>query len=146
MIVLITETAGDTLTGAIDNVNQAYIVSYDFDETTVNAYVNGRLKVADLDDGFDVIPPRTVVMKEALLVGDSLEIEYQTDAAGVRGGGAPGGVPGPMKVHKLSPDTYARGERVPSLSAVPLQPSTFSSHDEPQLVASDIKPVLTGRD
>jgi hypothetical protein len=146
MIVLITETAYESLQGVIDDVNRTYVVSYDYAETTVNVYVNGRLKVASLDDGFDLVPPRTVVMKEALLVGDTLEIEYQTSAAGVTGGGAQGGVPGPMRIVQLDPDVITHGERVPDVSAETLQPRTFSRHDGPQLTAEDLRPVLSGRE
>ena len=73
-MITLKETQGDTLQGVIDGVNTDYLVSYDFITDKVNVYVNGRLKIKDWDDGFTVTPPRTVSLKEALLIGDSLEI------------------------------------------------------------------------
>jgi hypothetical protein len=90
-MILITEAAGDSLTGLINGSNRVFVTSFNFVSAQVNVYMNGRLKVRDWDDGFTVTEPRTVTMKEAPEVGDSLHIEYQSTVRG--GGGALGGVP-----------------------------------------------------
>ncbi len=88
---LFKDTAGDTLSGAIDGTNAVFTARYAFLPESVNVYVNGLLKVRDWADGFTVTAPKTVTLNEAPQVGDSLEIEYQTNMQ--TGGGALGGVP-----------------------------------------------------
>lgn len=145
MIITITETAGDTLTGTIDGVNAAFLTSFDFTPGFVNVYVNGRLKVAALDDGFNVIAPRTVVLKEPPLAGDTVAVEYRADAQ--TGGGALGGVPEleaeqldspdvvadenrpEQDLQELEPDIDAGGETVSTLFADGLKPTMLGGND-----------------
>jgi len=91
-----------TVLGAIDGSNQVFVVSFDFAPETVNVYVNGRRKFRGFDDGFDVLAPRTVVTREALQSGDTLEIEYKSDTK--TGGGALGGCPEPMRARIIEPE------------------------------------------
>jgi hypothetical protein len=117
MITMLKETAGDTLTGAVDGANTVFVVSYDFQTgTPVNVYLNGRLKVASWDDGYTTTEPRTVTMKEAPLVGDTLEVEYQTSFIKT-GGGAEGGIPCPPRTDPHKPSLTVE-ELVPCLSRV----------------------------
>lgn len=95
-MILIKETQNDTLQGVIDGVNTVYTTSYIYIAGTISVYVNGRLKVKDWDDGFIETPPQSVTLKEPLLVGDSLEVEYQLE--GKHGGGAEGGCPIPPRL------------------------------------------------
>ena len=99
-MITVKETAGDTLVGAIDGANTVFLTTFDFDGL-VNVFLNGMLKQASLDDGYTATAPRTVTMKEAPLVGDTLEIEYKADVK--TGGGALGGCPEAVRVNELVP-------------------------------------------
>lgn len=138
-MILLKETAGDTLAGSIDGVNFAYTCSFDFNVDTVNVYVNGRLKIRDWDDGFVVVPPRTVHMKEPLLTGDSLEIEYKSDVK--TGGGALGGCPDAPIVASLEPEVDA-DQLVPGAATDNLEPTSFSGENKPVALSDELKPVI----
>lgn len=139
-MILLKETGGDTLQGAIDGVNTAFVCSFDFQADTVQIYVNGRLKLKDWDDGFWVQPPRTVILKEAPLTGDSLEIEYQSPTK--TGGGAEGGRPSPPVVETFV-STVAAGEDRPSQEAVILEPAmTSQGQPIPVTLAEDVRPAM----
>jgi hypothetical protein len=145
--LIVKETAGDTLTGIIDGANTSFDTSFDFDSTFVKVYFNGMLMQADLETGYDLIPPRTVVMKEAPLFSpdcpDTLEIEYK--AVGIKtGGGALGGCPDAPKVCTVIPDMQAC-EDVPDLAAGDLEPTTLASEQEPSvLTGPELKPRMLG--
>lgn len=100
-MILIKDTAGDTLGGAINGINRVFTTRADFDPDRVHVYLNGLLKVASWDDGYTVTPPRTVTLKEAPVAGDSLEIQYMAPIRG--GGGALGGVPAAPQAVALRP-------------------------------------------
>lgn len=140
-MILLKETAGDTLTGAVDGSNVHYVCSFDFNADTVNVYVNGRLKIRSWDDGFVVLPPRTIAMKEALLPGDSLEIEYKSDTR--TGGGALGGVPGAPETMILEPGV-AGESLVPDTTANNLQATATADLEKPSLLATSLRPVIIG--
>jgi hypothetical protein len=123
-MILIKETAGDSLQGDIDGANCFFVCSFDFDDGTVQVYLNGRLKVRGWDDGFHVQVPRTVVMHEPPQVGDSLEVEYKAFTR--TGGGAPGGRP-----------------EAPAIT--PLTPGASASEDRPQEIAQNLEPDIAGR-
>lgn len=140
-MIIIRETAGDTLQGDIDGVNKTYVATYEFfDSVGVDIYVNGRLKVRGWDDGFAVVLPKTVVLNEALLDGDSLTVEYKHGT--LSGGGADGGCPSPPQIVILKPDTSA-GENVSEVMANDVDPSTCS---QGELVSDQftcvLKPVI----
>ncbi len=120
-MMLIKETAGDTLTGAIDGTNATFVVSFDYDISLVNVFWNGILKVASLDDGYTLTTPRTVVLKEAPQVGDTIEIEYNYNNR--TGGGALGGIPEPPVVEELIPETASTIHE--------LKPEIFNTQKEP---------------
>ena len=101
MSLTITETAGDTLIGAINSSNKQFTTSFDFIAVSVNVYLNGQLKVPAYDDGFTIIGVRTVEMKLIPIIGDTLVIEYQTNIQ--TGGGALGGVPPAPNMLELAP-------------------------------------------
>jgi len=145
--LLVKETAGDTLTGAIDGVNKVFQTSFDFNDAFVNVYLNGLLLQDDLDTGYNLIPPRTVVMKEAPQFGpddpDTLEIEYK--AVGIKtGGGALGGCPEPLQVSTVIPEMQT-SQNIPSLGADDLEPETLTQENEPRiLVNPDLRPRMLG--
>jgi len=138
-MIRLKETAGDTLTGAINGTNTVYVTSFDFDASTVNIYVNGRLKVRDLDDGFYVRAPRTIILKEALLVDDSLEIEYKSDVA--TGGGADGGVPPSPEVVESLPGVET-DENIPGITARDMDPQINADELRVGTIPSKLKPVI----
>lgn len=97
----LTETAGFTLQGAIDGANATYNTTYPMQMDYVAVYLNGRLKVASLADGYTIIDSFTVVLKEPPLVGDTVQVEYRTGSG--FGGGADGGVPAAPLARNLAP-------------------------------------------
>jgi len=138
-MIQLKETAGDTLTGAIDGTNYAYGTSFDFNPDTVQVYVNGRLKIRDWDDGFVVIPPRTVHLKEPLLAGDSLEVEYQSPTNS--GGGALGGVPGAPTAEVFQPGVSGE-DLAPVFTSGDMRPSALVDTEPASLLAEDLRPVI----
>jgi hypothetical protein len=142
-LITLKETVGETLSGAIDGVNTDYLCSFDFIPDAVNVYVNGLLKIRDWDDGFLVVGTRTVRMKEPLLTGDSLEVEYKADV--LTGGGAPGGVPPaatitentPMQSTSENKPATSPTENIPANAAKDLAPSLFARSLVPRLVRTD---------
>lgn len=139
-MITIRETQGDTLQGAVDGVNRSYLTSYDFyDDIHVNIYVNGRLKVRDWDDGFEVTLPKQVTLKEALLPGDSLEVEYWSGAP--TGGGADGGCPCAPETDILYPGAEI-DEDVPEVLADAVEPSAFTDVPQLDLISEDMHPEI----
>lgn len=138
-MIRLKETAGDTLTGAINGVNTVYTTSFDFDASSVNVFVNGRLKVRELDDGFTPQAPRTIILKEALLVDDSLEVEYKSDVA--TGGGADGGCPEPPQVLEEKPSTES-AEYKPGVATDNLDPNLVADELRSEILADTLKPVI----
>lgn len=140
-MILLKETAGDTLSGAIDGANTQFTTTFDFVPETVNVYLNGRLKVKDWDDGFWVTGTRLVTMKEPPLLDDTLEIEYRSDTK--TGGGALGGVPAAPQTTVLKPDAEPAGENVPNTMAKDLKPCSTSQGQRPTLSSEgELVPVL----
>lgn len=137
---ILKETQGDTLVGAIDGVNTDYQTTYAFNADTVQVYVNGRLKVRDWDDGFWTIAPNIVRLKEPLLDGDSLEIEYQANV--LTGGGAPGGRPDPPSLGIIEPGMQA-SQNLPEIGADEVKPRV-TADDIPtsQVVPVTLRPVI----
>ena len=138
-MIRLKETAGDTLVGAINGVNTVYTTSFDFDPGSVNVYVNGRLKVRTLDDGFTPQAPRTLIMKEALLIGDSLEVEYKSDVA--TGGGADGGCPSPPQIVEARPTTDS-DEYIPGMTTDNLDPSLTADELRLSMITDSLQPVI----
>jgi hypothetical protein len=137
------ETAGDTLQGAIDGVNLVYTTTLAFSVDRVSVYVNGRLKVAEWDDGYTLEAPKTLRMKEALEVGDSLEVEYGTAEA--TGGGALAGVPTIVGLGVLQPSVVTAGLEALT-GATNLAPETKMTDNVPGVLVDDLKPITrTGR-
>lgn len=126
-MITLKETAGDTLVGVVDGANTEFYTSFDFTPETVQVFWNGRLKVRDWDDGFLVQGTRKVVMKEAPLAGDSLEIEYQAEVR--TGGGADGGCPSAPQATIIQPDTLT-GQETPGMGTE-LATSAIFSQPEP---------------
>lgn len=61
---------------APDGINTDFTTLYPFTPGTVSVYYNGILLQADLETGYLEVPPTTVRMKEAPIVGDTLAIRY----------------------------------------------------------------------
>lgn len=133
-MITLKETAGDTLVGDIDGINTEFYTSFDFQPESVQVFWNGRLKVRSWDDGFLVQGTRKVVLKEAPLAGDSLEIEYQSNVR--TGGGADGGCPSAPEALIIQPDTLV-GEDTPDLGG----------HEEASalVVQAELVPMLTNQ-
>lgn len=71
------DDAGGSLQGDIDGVNTLYTTSQAMRlDRVVDVFVNGFCRMAELDNGYDLISPRTLALKEALLPGDTLSIRY----------------------------------------------------------------------
>lgn len=85
-----TETAGLSLAGAIDGVNQRFTTSLPMRLDYVDVILNGRIKAALLDDGYTLPDNRTVLMREPPLPGDTVQVSYAVE---VSPGGQAGGVP-----------------------------------------------------
>jgi len=132
-MITIKETAGDTLIGAIDGANAEFYTSFPFVPETVQVFWNGRLKIRDWDDGFVVQSPTKVVLKEAPLPGDSLEIEYQS---GTRtGGGADGGCPSAPKITIIQPGTFT-DEDTPGMNSDKLSSKLTAKGNAPPALGS----------
>jgi hypothetical protein len=138
-MILLKETAGDTLIGAIDGVNKLYEVNYDYIADKVVVYINGQRKIDFLDDGSTLIPPRQVQLKEPLLVGDNLEIEYAVDTPA--GGGALGGLPIISGATEDLP-TITPDQRLPSQRAQILEPHASLRKLIPALLARGLRPAI----
>lgn len=139
-MITVKETQGDTLIGAIDGVNTLYQTTYDFvNELHINIFVNGRLKIRDWDDGFTVVLPNKVILKEPLLVGDSLEVEYQSGMP--TGGGADGGCPPTPEIVILAPDTVTE-QNVAKIMTEALGPYIFSDVMDTGMSVEELKPVI----
>jgi hypothetical protein len=138
MSVLIRERSSDSLTGDIDGANQRFLITFSANPDTVAVYRNGLLIDPSRDNGYTFLPPNDVRMKIAPLVGDTLEVEYQSDV--LTGGGADGGVPSPPVIEVLEPDLLAEGEETPELEADSLKPSTSTTQDRPEVVSEDLRP------
>ena len=93
----------------------------------------------DWDDGFTVIMPNQVQLKEPLLPDDSLEVEYQSGTP--TGGGADGGCPNAPEVAILSPDTRAN-QNVPEVVADELEPTVFTDVSSLKVLTDELKPVI----
>ncbi len=142
MTLLIRERSGDSLTGDINGANTSFLVSLDYDPAEVYVYRNGLLLDASKDNGFTTAPPRGVVMKEAPLAGDTLEVEYRT-APGVKtGGGAEGGCPDAPQLLVLAPRSYADGEDIPAVRLEDIAPAASSQELRPGVLSDDLKPVI----
>jgi hypothetical protein len=139
-MITLKETAGDTLVGAVDGINTEFQVSFVFVPETVQVFVNGRLKVRAWDDGFLVQGTRKVVMKEAPLAGDSLEVEYHSDVH--TGGGADGGCPGAPETRIIQPDTLT-GEDIPEVSSEEIEASLAAQAElAPVIAPQSERPAL----
>jgi hypothetical protein len=100
-MIVIKETVGDTVIGALDGTNATFKLSFPFASGTVNVFHNGLLLNPSFDDGFSESAPQTIIMNEAPQVGDSVIIEYHSNVKS--GGGALGGIPRPPQVVDLRP-------------------------------------------
>ena len=138
-MITVKETAGDSLTGAIDGANRVFVTSFDYDDTSVNVYLNGILLQADLETGYDLILPRSIVMKEAPLSdpdgADTLEVEYR---ANIRtGGGALGGSPDAPSLAVVSPDRVRLDEDIPDVETDELSPRNSGGVEDTPTVVSN---------
>lgn len=145
-MILVKETAGDTLTGAIDGSNKTFETSFDFNAVGVKVYLNGMLMQADLDTGYDLIPPRYVIMKEPPLADpdgcDTLEVEYRADVK--TGGGALGGCPDAPTIETMEPTLDAMQD-IPELQAANLEPTIDGSEDKPAMIGvGGVRPSMVG--
>jgi len=147
-MIQVKETAGDSLVGAINGVNQAFLTSFDFNTANVKVYLNGVLLQADLETGYDLIPPRTIVMKEPPLSdpdgADTLEVEYRADVK--TGGGALGGCPSAPLAGRVEPTVSTHEDR-PGVLAGNLAPTAFTEDDRPAMLGiGGLKPSMLGKE
>lgn len=139
MSILIKETQGDTLGGVIDGANVHYTTTFQYAPDSVQVYVNGQLKVQAWDDGFVVLGGNLVALKEPLLVGDTLEIEYQANVK--TGGGALGGIPEMGISQNLKPESTP-DQQIPGTLADTLEPGIVSRKNDPTTLSTDVRPVM----
>lgn len=152
MSLLIRETAGTgpgaTVVGAIDGVNRLYTVTFDYDDAFVHIYVNGLLITQDVENGWDLLGPRSVQLREPLQATpepDTLEIEYRADVR--TGGGALGGVPGAPVLCPVLPRAVAVGEAIPQPLPQIVEPVTSARDIEPPAVSSQgLRPIMLGQE
>jgi len=145
--ILVKETVGDSLSGSIDGNNKVFQTSFDINDAFLNVYLNGQLLVAATDSGYDLIPPRTVILREAPILDvdhpETLEIEYRAVGAAT-GGGALGGRPPAMQSSITTPTVQA-STNAPIISTRPLQPSVVAVDDVPSAFGlSALKPTMLG--
>jgi hypothetical protein len=95
--MLVTDTAGDSLQGAIDGINRVFKSSLAMNLGTVSVFYNGRNKVAVLEDGFTTVDAYTIALKEPPLPGDTVQVSYET-GSGSSFGGQFGGVPNSLGI------------------------------------------------
>jgi hypothetical protein len=124
--VNLTESSSDTLKGALNGVNKVFRTTYPMQLDFVQVYINGRLKVASLADGYSFLDSYTVLLKEAPLVGDTVQVEYRT-GLGI-GGGADGGIPDIPSTHNVAPQL--------------IEPKELQ---KPTALAHDIRPTASAR-
>lgn len=147
--LLVKETAGQTLTGVIDGINRTFVTSYPYNDTFVQVYLNGLLLQADLETGYVLVPPSTIVMNEAPQAGpddpDTLEVEYKV-LGGSTGGGALGGIPGPIELATFAPTTKTKHNR-PQVGGQLLEPGIAGDQTAPTLATgADLRPVVISDD
>jgi len=76
-VLVIGESVKDTLTPAPDGVIVDFQTLLDYKPGTVSVWLNG-IKLIDIwDDGFEELGGKTIRMKDAPWVGDSLQAEYE---------------------------------------------------------------------
>jgi hypothetical protein len=112
-MLLVRETAGDTLGGAVDGVNTVFTTHFEYYSDGLKVFLNGMLLVASLETGYTLSPPKTVTMKIAPRIDggstDTLEVEYLVDVQ--TGGGALGGVPNAPTIDVTTP-TMLEGDEL----------------------------------
>ncbi len=93
------DDAGGSLTGAIDGSNTTYSTALTMRlDRVVDVYVNGLCRMAALDNGYFFADARTLVLKDALLPGDTLSVRYNASPAVV---GVPGAQPAGLHIEPL---------------------------------------------
>lgn len=137
--MILKETAGDTLGGAINGSNQLFQTSLEFVPESVVMYVNGQRKLRLLDDGFTIPAQQVVRTKQVLLPGDTLEIEYRTTAP--TGGGALGGIPDIATLENL-PVLSDLGGPAPTAQPMNLEPRLSPGLVMPSVLARGLRPVI----
>lgn len=146
-MIVIKETAGDTIQGAIDGANTDFVLSFDIAEP-VSVYHNGILLQANLETGYDIVLPRTIRMREAPQSGpddpDTLEVEYRADAKA--GGGALGGCPSAPIMEAFVGGAMCAREDRPGMSTRELEPTTTGQADNTPSTTSaqDLRPSMLG--
>ena len=63
--------------GIQDGVNQIFYTSGYYLWVSLQVFINGQLKRADLDDGYVLTPPNLITMKQAPLPTDVFQVYYQ---------------------------------------------------------------------
>jgi hypothetical protein len=63
--------------GLQDGVNQTFYTSLPYLTASLQVFINGQLKRADLDDGYTLSPSLLFVMKQAPLPTDVFQVYYQ---------------------------------------------------------------------
>lgn len=63
--------------GDVDGVNRDFQTISDFAASSLHVYVNGQLRSAVLDGGWDETGPHNFKLKEAPLPGDVIQVAYR---------------------------------------------------------------------
>lgn len=71
-------TVFEELIGPINGVNTTFSTSEPYESGRTRVWRNGVLQMSEpaYVDGWDEVPPTTIVMREAPLTGDALQIHY----------------------------------------------------------------------
>lgn len=102
MLLNVIEEAGGTLGGAIDGRNRVFTTTLPMRlDRPVRVYLNGELKMASLDDGYDLTDARTVTFKEAPRDIDTVAVDYGADPVSV---GVQGSQPKGLQATSLRPE------------------------------------------
>lgn len=109
-----TETAGDTLIGAINNVNVIFKTNQPMLLSSAEVFLNGLNKVDFLDDGYVLVDAFTVQFKEAPLQGDTVAVAYTPATGEVLPPGVPMGLSA-TAINAPTPQAF-----IPALALKPL--------------------------
>lgn len=77
MVLTVKNPIFENLNPNPDGVNTQFYTSQKYERGTVSLWVNGIRKIKDWDDGFDDPGDTLIIMKEAPLLGDSLQGRYE---------------------------------------------------------------------
>ena len=74
------EESGDSLMGALDGRNRLFMTTLDMRmDRIIEVYVNGLRRIAELDDGYEILGTRLIRLKQAPVTEDTVAVGYSSD-------------------------------------------------------------------